>query len=82
MNYDPNQDNELKESFVEYQDSMVKDLKGIARISQDMVSEFAFEMISERQITLRKVHEFFLEIFKIFRDFQRFLAHKNRIAIP
>ncbi len=40
MNYDPNQDNELKESFVEYQDSMVKDLKGIARISQDMVSEF------------------------------------------
>eukprot|EP00795_Rhopilema_esculentum_P003812 gene3812-15100_t len=37
MHYDPSQDNQPKESFVECQDSMVKDLKAIARLSQDMV---------------------------------------------
>ena len=38
MHYDPSQENEPKETFVEFQDSMVKDLKAIARLSQDMVT--------------------------------------------
>ena len=41
MHYDPSQDNQPKESFVECQDSMVKDLKAIARLSQDMVGRAA-----------------------------------------
>eukprot|EP00794_Sanderia_malayensis_P019501 gene19501-21428_t len=37
MRYEPSQNEEPKGSFVEYQDSMVKDLRGIARLTQDMV---------------------------------------------
>ena len=37
MHYDPGQENAPKESFVELQDSMVKELKAITRLSQDMV---------------------------------------------
>ena len=40
MHFDPTKENEKeKESFVECQDAMVKDLKAIARICQDMVSQ-------------------------------------------
>ena len=38
MHYDASQENQPKESFVELQDSMVKELRAIARLSQDMVS--------------------------------------------
>jgi len=37
MHYDASQENQPKESFVELQDSMVKELRAIARLSQDMV---------------------------------------------
>ena len=38
MHYEPETEGEIAESFAEYQNRMVKALKGIARSSQDMVS--------------------------------------------
>ena len=37
MHYEASQDAGPKDSFVDCQDSMVKALRGIARLSQDMV---------------------------------------------
>ena len=44
MHYDPNQENEAKASFVELQDSMVKELRAIARLTQDMVLYVLFDL--------------------------------------